>query len=737
MRSWQKFLLRRSSKSRHSRQPLPLCAVVFDHPGADVPTVGELERVMADFKQIQSQNGGGLPPTREELHHIMSQIYLYQTGRSQVPATFFNAVIDGLIKNHEHGGPGTLGTAEIQNLVAQYATNVTAQMTGESHEPATLTQLQQIQLLMAEFTNGVPLNLTEQEAYNERLASILPGFKALFSDKGQFTAFEQQEVTRVVTTTTEATSEKVSKVEQKQELPPKQDTRKQSEEFLEYELAGNSTGNADIAPGLLHNVANTSLPPSIATWEEVFSHNLNKFTHPLHQAPAIETRNEGLFSHHQYEPAIPTQTYIPPTTKIPNHMGTSIDAVSLPPPPIDQFKFTSHPSIVKAQFERKLQDQTVFTPNVEPLKEFHADCIVLNESQAAQYFQWRVQHTKDPFSQFMDYIRHSPFNGPNLSMPKSFITNTTQAIQANHTTKPNLAHNQTQPPTPGVANIPIVPEIKPQVAIPTYLPSGTYIGNTFPLRTSDSIQPAISTNIQTLTHGTAITSGLPTDNTVQKIPNSISITPVSFGQTSPSVNPQPSAHLGTQSFAPVNAIPSIQSPLSTSLSVRPAINAPLSNHSTSPNMANSANTASNNGNSNGIYQPAYPYTGAPLNKPTPGSPQPHIMASNLTTSVQGAAIPTPIQVSSRPLSSNVTNTINRTPPLHPGARIEAPSTVTVDRDWRHEVKVVEERSDGRTALPVMTSKTITQHEVVHETSVLNGPTASSTFGSQPQATFVR
>lgn len=634
--------------------------------------------MLADFRIVQEQNGGGLPPSREELHHILTQIYQFQTGR-QVPSTFFQAVVDGLISDAQKGGVGELSRVEIQHIVANFTSTVGNQFAADS-PLASADKLVHIHRLMSEFSQGLPLSIEEQAAYNQSLASILPGFKALFTHEGHFQAFEQLEVVKVVTTNTQTTNEKISRVDSS--IPHTDD------KYLEYELPRGSE------PEMIFSI-NQGLPNNVASWEDVFSKANNDIAYSGYQQSEPE---EGLLSNRNNQPPNTLIGSDDPANRYPTFVGsgvpsgphptfirstaqagpfpvssTAIDRVSLNPPLADKVNFSASPAIVRTQYDRQLNSTSVYSPRIDPAL-LARECIMLTEAQAKLYYQWRASHQRDPFDLFMDEIRQSPYAGPNLVRPPlrdagSTPSKETTTVIADKQPAPVIsAFNTasitgTTSHTPATLQAPTVAAPVPRVSISSsgVKPGVTLVG-----------QPVLST---------------------------------AYGMTS---------------YQPITSVPmpvftsgTTQTPLRASQNVATVT---ISSRPTGPTLPTVVGTIPN------LVPPVTTIVGQPvLATPGPvirvGQPQLPTLASHLTTSVN--QVPLGAQVYGAPKPVTIMSGVN-TPAgaLMNRVTIQPTTTVTVDRDYRQEIKVVEERSNGYTPLPVVTSKTVSEHQVSHETRVI-------------------
>lgn len=632
---------------------------------------------MADFRVVQAQNGGGLPGSREELNHILTQIYHFQTGR-QIPEVFFQAVVDGLIRDTQRGGHGDLSSQEIQNLVANFTTSFTTDFAAESPK-ASPDKLSQIRILMSQFAHGKPLESSEQAAYNQRLAQVLPGFKALFSSDGHFQAFEEFDFVRTVTTEVETLDKKVTKTETNTH-------DNKGEDFLEYQL-GKSQDQ-----GLIFSV-NQGIPSNIASWEDVFGKNAHQTSYPTSQQPETQ---EGLLSQRNYEPP---KTFIEPTTQIPYQLGLSIEALNVPPPPIDQYKFTSTPSIVRAHFDRQIQSTPVYTPASIDVSSIHTDCIVLNEDQAREYFNWKNSHIKDPFDQFMDYIRHSPFNAANLQGSRPSSLNVTPL----KTAVPEVLRSSNQNISP-----PVYPISSLSITGTTSYPQGTstQLPPSLPIihQENNSLKPLTTygnyPSISGPRPGDVIIGGQPTTSPVLS-------TPIRTGTTSIHSTPGPQATYITSNLQQT-PIPSIGNPTTIQSLSRPI-----------------------QGVVGGNIQNQYPgtsthltYSTSPAIGPAVLSPPLPVVSSAHSTVLQ-TSTPLPLPVLSQPVTVQAST-------YQTGDRSLGNTIVTINKDWKNEIKVVEERSNGLSPLPIINSKAVTEHQTSYETRIVGtAPRGSSNGVNQP------
>lgn len=427
---------------------------------------------MNEFHRIQELNGGGLPPSQEELHTILYQVYIHQTNKQHTPQDFFAAIVKELYDNFDRGGPGELTNDRLIDNIANYSSTVPSQVLKDAQEPASPQQYSMIQTLMSEFNRGQCLSPEEQDSYNVKLENIMPKFKAMFSADGHFEGFEHHTVIKHTKTTTEhVVQNEVENVNYEpgnvdEPLPTNQhDSKYKAPDAVsdESQLADLNRENTSVENPIhtepVHTNNSKDKQDQVTTWEDIFYRkqgvHTNEQTHQevhysvntpvITQAPtAVNTRYEDSQPNRMLSETGPTysnlEALIDPTTKLEYHLGISIRDIPVESPSIDQFKFSHKPSIQRAEHIFKPTESKIHVPSFENSIHYHPECIILNDSQVLFYISWRAEHPTDSFEQFMEYLRHSELNGPNLrSLRESRIEISAQkSLQGNND---NSAHH--------------------------------------------------------------------------------------------------------------------------------------------------------------------------------------------------------------------------------------------------------------------------------------------------------
>jgi hypothetical protein len=83
-------------------------------------------------------------------------------------------------------------------------------------------------------------------------------------------------------------------------------------------------------------------------------------------------------------------------------------------------------SIIKSTFVQQRESSIVYEPKIDVTPV--SSVIILNQEQAEEYFHWKADRNHGTFEEFMDQLRHSRLNGPNLFTPRQSMAMHHQSV---------------------------------------------------------------------------------------------------------------------------------------------------------------------------------------------------------------------------------------------------------------------------------------------------------------------